>query len=115
MSVLPGQLGFSFSPLPDICKRKHGGNRNSRAANESVEPFKASIRERVRVYIGGCGWRGATLPEIAAKFGRPFHAISGRISEAKADGEIFDSGRTRKHEGRDCAVYVGQKGMVDPF
>lgn len=96
------QSAFFFAPerapnkTPfDVCARKHGGNERSKAANLRALPEKGSLRERVRVYIGGCEQRGATCAEIAERFGRAMHSISGRISELKEAGKVFDSGRTR--------------------
>jgi hypothetical protein len=93
----------------DICQRKHGGNENSQKANLRVAPYKASMRERVRIFIGGCGFNGCTLKEICDSFGKLPHQLSGRVSELKADGLVFDSGRRRD----DSAVLVGQKRWVN--
>jgi hypothetical protein len=95
--------------LFDVCARRHGGNANSRAANLRVHPYKIGMRERIRVWVGGCGFAGTTLKEIAAQFGTEVHKISGRISELKRDEQIFDSGRTRG----DCAVLVGSRAWVN--
>lgn len=101
------QLGLRFSG--DVCRRKHGGNAHSAAAFARVQPTQLNMAERIRAYIGGCGPAGATLKEVAAQFGKQLNQISGRFSQLKANGQIFDSGRT--HEG--CAVYVAFKGWVN--
>jgi len=94
------QLGFAFADTPkkvlspDICANKHGGNAQSVKANPSVEA-KATLRERVRIFIAACDFHGATVKEIAATFNKPMHAISGRCSELKALGNIWESGRVR--------------------
>jgi len=95
------QLGFDFAPaqpakvLPiDICANKHQGNAQSVKANPSAE-FKATLRERVRIFIAACDFHGATVKEIAATFGKPMHAISGRVSELKAENKVWHSGRVR--------------------
>ncbi|MGH9523999.1 MAG: hypothetical protein ACRD3E_15865 [Terriglobales bacterium] len=104
-------------PLPDITRRKHGGNQNSEAANSAVSNFKASIRERVRIFVAGCGFSGATLKETAATLQHPSgrkyfpNELSGRFTELRKDGVIFDNGR----ELRDGAtVYVARKEWVKP-
>lgn len=51
------------------------------------------MRGRVRIFVDGCGFQGTTLKQIAENFDKPLHALSGRISELKRDGLIFDSGR----------------------
>jgi hypothetical protein len=95
--------------LFDVCARRHGGNANSRAANLRVHPHKVGMRERIRVFVGGCGFQGATGKEIAHFMGKEFHQISGRLAELKRDEQIFDSGRTRE----DCAVLVGSRAWVN--
>lgn len=105
MSASPQQRNL----FTDITARKHGGNENSQKANLRVAPYKAPMRERIRVFIGGCDWHGATLKEICASFNKLPHELSGRISELKADGLIFDSGRRRD----DSAVLVGQKRWIN--
>jgi hypothetical protein len=93
------QTEFSFDvrvrDLPDITRRKHKGHRNSEEANAKVEETKAPMRERVRIYVAGCEWMGATVHEICKQFGKLPHQISGRISELKQDKKVFDSGRDR--------------------
>src|SRR5690349_19162782 len=108
-------FGNSVVPrVPDITRSKHKGNKQSERANERVFPSKVGMRERVRIFVAGCGFHGATLHEICKAFNKLPHQISGRISEAKAEGEIFDSGRTRRIEGSgDCAVLVSKKEWVN--
>ena len=95
MSANPtgAQASFRFG---DVCSGKHGGNPESKAANFRAEPHKFSLRQRVysRIVLGGR--YGRTCKEIALEEGRPMHAISGRISELKAMGEIQESTRTRE-------------------
>jgi hypothetical protein len=106
------QLGFRFAPPPkrgDITARKHKGNPCSVAAHARVEPTEANMRERIRVYVSGCGPHGATLKEVCERFGKLPNQISGRFSQLKADQQIFDSGRTRDHH----TVHVGYAGWVN--
>ncbi len=99
------QLGFPFDQQEqDICARKHQGNRHSREAHERVKIFKNSMRERCRIFIAGCGFQGATLAEICKAFGKEKNALSGRLSELRREGLIFDS----KPERDGFAVYVAR-------
>lgn len=95
--------------LFDVCARKHKGNRQSKAANITAAPWKPGIRR----FLIGCilfnGREGATAKELTYLAEKPLHAISGRLSEAKRDGLIFDSGRVR--DG--CAVLVGRKEWAE--
>ena len=106
MSVSP-QLGFHFPA--DICANRHKGARCSVEANVRVEPSKANVRERVRLFVGGCGPQGCTLKDICSAFCKLPNELSGRVSELKADGVIFDSGRTK--DG--CSVLVADKSWVN--
>lgn len=81
--------------LFDVCARKHQGNPESKAANFRAEPHKFSFRQRVYSRIVLAGTYGRTCKEIALEEGRPMHAVSGRLSELKALGEIQESTRTR--------------------
>lgn len=90
--------------LFDICERKHQGNKHSAAANKRLLIHKLSARERVRIFIAGTDYVGATLPEIAQALTHPTafpprhyypNELSGRCSELAAAGEIFKSGRSR--------------------
>jgi hypothetical protein len=93
------QLAFGFAAAPppsDITINRHKGNRHSVAANRKAEPGKASMRERIRIFVAGCGFHGTTLKEICANFHKLPNEISGRISELKADQEIFDGKRGKR-------------------
>jgi hypothetical protein len=94
----------------DVTASKHRGNLNSQAANLRLLPHKASMRERIRIFVAACDFRGATVKEIAEAFGKQLHQISGRISEGKLAGELFDSGRDR--DG--CSVLVSRREWVTP-
>ena len=112
MSTNRAQLGFRFAPPAkpgDICARKHKHNPQSVAANLKAEPTKASMRERIRLFVSGCGHYGATLNEIAEYLETWPNKISGRFTELVSDGIIFKSGRVRSG----CAVYVQYAGWVN--
>src|ERR1051326_8008222 len=93
--------------LPDITRRKHGGNPQSESANSRLHPHKANLREKVRQYVQSCCGRGATLSETCAHLGKLPHQLSPRFSELSTKGEIRETGKTRKNErGNLEAVYV---------
>ena len=97
------------SPYRDVTASRHKGNQQSREANKKVAPYKASMRERIRVWIAARGWDGSTLKEICQGFDKVPNEISGRLSELKAEEVIFNSGRRR--DG--CAVLVSEKRWAD--
>lgn len=59
--------------------------------------------------VNGCGYQGVTLREICDAMGKLPHQVSGRISELKRDGLIFDSGRDK--EG--FSVLVAERGWCN--
>lgn len=83
--------------LPDICRNRHGRNEKSEAANVRVQPFKKTTRDHIAEYVMRAGDGGATVREIAQAFGYGdgINKISGRITELKRAGRVFDSGRER--------------------
>jgi hypothetical protein len=96
------QMGIPF----DISARKHQGNENSQEANLRAIPMKGRNRERIRKLVAYRKDRGATLKELSVLLGKFPHQVSGRITELKKLGEIFDSNR----EPRDgCSVLVARK------
>lgn len=110
------QLDFFDSPQsnvveikPDICRNRHKGNEHSEAANLRIEPHKASMRERIRVFVAACQDYGATIKDVCQSMGKTPNEISGRITELKRDKVLFDSGRER--EG--CAVLVARKCWIN--
>ena len=89
--------------LWDVCRRKHGGNEESEAANDSIAPTKALQRERVFQAVAG-SLAGLTCRELAERWEVGMNQISGRFSELKA------AGRIRKTGTRDrCAIYETAK------
>lgn len=103
-------------PDDDVCRRKHGGNPNSEAANERVAPFKVSIRERVRTQIAATAEYGCTINELQIwdaskkppRMKYP-NELSPRLKELRDDHQIFDSLRERE----DCTVYVAERKWVN--
>jgi DNA-binding Lrp family transcriptional regulator len=93
----------------DITAGKHGRNEQSETAFGRIRPHLARSRERVLAVIRSCGQEGATTAEIAEKLNCAPNDISGRMSELKATGAIFQSRHqpTRiSARGRWGAVYV---------
>jgi len=85
----------------------HGGNQESTDAHDSIRAEKARLRARVVRYVERRGQRGATCDEIEVASGMSHQTISARCTEAKALGEVVDSGRRRPtRTGRNAAVLV---------
>ncbi len=84
----------------------HGGNAESNAAHASL-PNKAALRERIVIWIGKRGARGATGDEVEIASGLPHQTVSARITEAKHLGLIAPNGERRPtRSGRNAAVLV---------
>jgi hypothetical protein len=94
-------MGAYMADLFDITERKHGGNEESRLANEKTAANKRAARAAIFNLIYAAGADGMTCREAADKLGRGMNAISGRFSELKAEKMIFQQGR---RDG--CGVYV---------
>src|SRR5215472_16366774 len=91
----------------DPTRNYHGGNQESTEAHESIRAEKARLRARVVRYVERRGQRGATCDEIEVASGMSHQTISARCTEAKALGEVVDSGRRRPtRTGRNAAVLV---------
>lgn len=71
--------------MEDITRRKHGGNDASTEANLKVE--KVVSRQAVIEALKNRNGESYSK-QIARDLGKPLHAISGRISELKADATI---------------------------
>lgn len=67
--------------LPDVTRRKHGGNEQSEDANRKVEPWKKQSCQDVEAFVRSAGRRGATSKEYAVFKGVGLNTISGRFSE----------------------------------
>lgn len=79
-------------------------NRQSIAAHERVRSRKPSMREEVYWRIATSGRIGMTLEGLCLGLGKLPHQLSGRITELKAAGRIFDSSKTRNGH----TVYVSE-------
>jgi hypothetical protein len=105
------QLGLFDVPkqsrqLSDICRGKHHGNTRSEEANRLVAPHKKAARDQILELARQRGQRGITLHELCNEMGKLPHQISGRITELKQDGKLFE----QSGDGRDgCAVLVARR------
>jgi len=88
-------------PLFDVCAGRHGGNRESVAANYRHLSGRAEQRGRVFRAVRAAGEGGITCRELAEAWGIGMHRISGRFTELRIEGRI-----ARKRVRAGCAVYV---------
>lgn len=65
----------------DPTRHKHGGTDTSRAAWKKARRGRARCQIEVLDVLHGAYPDGLTGKEIAARIGKPFHAVSGRITE----------------------------------
>ena len=79
---------------PDICRNRHGGVETSVEADKAVR--KERDRELIYGYIKTARHYGQTLDELSVLLDRPPNALSGRITELKAQGKIVYTGRKRQ-------------------
>lgn len=95
--------------IADITARRHGGNAESAAASESIEPDKARLRRMVLNYIASRGYVGATCEEVEFALGLRHQTVSARLTELKRLGQVRDTGRRRLTQSRrPAAVYVAR-------
>lgn len=91
----------------DITRNFHRGNPESVEAHRSIVLTKESLRLRVVAYVRARGELGATSDEIEMGLGLPHQTVSARLTEAKAGGELVQSGLRRPtRSGRNAAVLV---------
>ena len=76
---------------PDICAGRHGGNEQSAQANERGATGRAEQRARVLAEIERAGRAGLTCKELAERWGVGMNAISGRFTELKTSGDIWQA------------------------
>lgn len=90
----------------DVTAQKHGGNRESVEAHDSIRADKARLRSAVLDFIKAHPF-GCTSDEVEAGLGLSHQTVSARMTEAKADGKLVPTGERRKtRSGRNAAVYV---------
>lgn len=82
--------------VDDICRRKHGGNLESVAANQAIHESKEATREKIYLYAVAQGERGITADEVAAEWGVTHNHVAPRISELRRDGRLVPTLKRRK-------------------
>jgi hypothetical protein len=109
MSNLP----YDPTQAGDICRRKHGGNRESEAAYRS--PGKREMSAKIATLYSLLGLAGATPDEVAALLGLPDkNKTAPRISELKRDGILIPTNQTRKTRTGSTAKVLVHKDF-DPI
>jgi hypothetical protein len=80
----------------DININRHGGNKQSNAANVKIAPFKLNWRERILGFMASRDTKGlgTTRRHAADYFGKEAGQISGRFTELKVSGDIVETGVT---------------------
>jgi len=96
------QTAINFDRAPDVCRVYHGGNANSEAANESVQPSKAIMCERI---LARLAIRPMTCDAMEEETGYSHQSCSARFSELKQAGRIRAIGSALTRSGRNAAVY----------
>lgn len=92
-------------PEPDITAGKHGGNLNSVAAHQQVQPTAAAERSRILEWLRHRGRGGGSRKEYLDFVNhcdgtqRGLNCVSGRFSELLRDGLIAETGRTDAGSG----------------
>lgn len=94
------------SPALTTATRIDHGRIHRDATYSEVSGDHAADRARVLDLVFYSGHNGITGKEIAAKLGRPFNEISGRLTELAQAGRILRPGHTRAFngEGRPCLI-----------
>ena len=85
----------------------------SREANDRAAESKHTQRERILIYIEGCGTFGATDNELQEALGLAGNTVRPRRGELAVMGKIAPSGAKRRNEaGNNCAVWVAAVNHV---
>lgn len=109
MSVEPRQL--DRSPLPDICRNRHGGNAESELANLSIHSRKQIDRARILSYADVMGNFGITVKEVIKALDLKHQTASARMSELKAEKDLVPKADPNiRRDG--CGVFIRAKGQL---
>lgn len=93
---------FEMFPMKDICINRHRGNAFSVAANPSAES-KSRDRLKILLFLRDNGGHTAEEVEKSLLMGRS--TVSARMSELKANGQIYCTGRRNTSTGSTAGVY----------
>jgi hypothetical protein len=93
-----------FGELFDITARRHKGNEQSTSAFHVIKDKLTMMQREVLLEIQTSGDRGITVDEIAVRNELNPNAISGRVSELKALGKIYKSGKRKTRSGCSAAI-----------
>src|SRR5688572_16872887 len=96
--------------LSDICRRKHGKNPESEAANARVHSQKAVDRQRIIAYADFMGPYGITFKEVCKDLDLKPQTASARLAELRADVELVPKKNAAKRDG--CGVFIRPKGQL---
>ena len=89
----------------DICRNRHRDNPQSMFAFDDIRATLPARREQVRKAIEASGEAGATVHEIAERWGTHPNNISGRFTELKKGDLIEQIGRRKTPSGSLAGVY----------
>lgn len=78
----------------DITARKHRGSATSQAAHRRISPALSKCRQQVLACIAADP-AGKTTAEVAAALGKEMHKVSGRLTELKKTGHIYNTKQVR--------------------
>jgi hypothetical protein len=101
----PDQHGYRAlrTPPPDVCRTHHKGDAESEAANDSIHPFKNTLRQKVFAYLVAVG--GATCDEVEAALELRHQTASARLTELVQMERATRSDETRPtRSGRNARV-----------
>lgn len=96
--------------LPDITRRKHGGNENSECANARIHSQKSVDRQRIIAYADFMGSFGITFKEVCEALDMKPQSASARLSELKRDVELVPKPNADKRDG--CGVFIRARGQL---
>jgi hypothetical protein len=78
---------------PDVSRGRK--NKQSKASHERLKPYKTSLRFDCHIWIEMAKQEGRTLKELCFVLDKYPHQLSGRLTELRNAGAIYDSGETR--------------------
>jgi hypothetical protein len=94
-------------PNPDVCRKFHGGDECSEAANDSIQDQKEGLRELVRLWISACGYEGSTCDEAEVGLGLRHQTASARMRELVQTGQVIKTRMKREtRSGRKAFVLL---------